>query len=146
MSLITPDRVLLDALDGLSEQELQYVTFRDQFLEDQDLVREVRGADLVAVVYDDMLTSGVAIYALSAGRPILASDTPFFRELRQLVGRDWVLLVEGDRLDGRQLKDALEHARQLRKSGQGIDLSPLDWSRIALQTLDFYSEVVGGRR
>ena len=105
------------------------------------IVSEIRAADLVVFPYSDVLNSGAAIFALSAGRPILASDNALFRELQHAVGPDWIQLIEGQ-LDGEQLSHALKAARALRERGASPDLSQFAWKLIGQQTMQFYNRIV----
>lgn len=141
MSLREPDTRLQAALADLPEGRRAEITFEDRFLPDEDLVAAIRGADLVVFPYGDVLNSGAALFALSAGRPILASDVALFRELQGQVGPDWVRLIKGD-LDGGQLAQALDAARALRTSGAIPNLSAFDWAAIGQQTAAFYKELL----
>lgn len=145
MSGASPDEKLLDLLANLPPERLAEVVYEDRFLEDAELVAAIRDTDLVVFPYSDVLNSGAAIFALSVGRPILASDNALFRELQGQVGPDWVRLIEGD-LDAAQLSAALEQARALNASGAAPDLSAFEWDRIAAQTVEFYDTVISGRR
>lgn len=145
MSRTEPDQALRDLLANLPPERLAEVVYEDRFLEDAELVAAIRDTDLVVFPYSDVLNSGAAIFALSVGRPILASDNALFRELQGQVGPDWVRLIEGD-LDAAQLSTALEQARALNASGAAPDLSAFEWDRIAAQTVEFYDTVISRRR
>lgn len=145
MSRTEPDETLGVLLANLPPERLAEVVYEDRFLEDAELVAAIRDTDLVVFPYSDVLNSGAAIFALSVGRPILASDNALFRELQGQVGPDWVRLIEGD-LDAAQLSAALEQARALNASGAAPDLSAFEWDRIAAQTVEFYDKVISRRR
>lgn len=138
-----PDLLLEQGLDALSPAEADEVRVSNRFLSDADLADAVRAADLAVFPYSDVLNSGAAIFALSVGRPILASDTALFRELQGLVGAQWVHLIDKDGLDSAQLAAALKTARALRATGATPDLSAFDWHHIAAGTLAFYRDVAG---
>lgn len=140
MSSRSVDTELLELLAQLPADRADEVHFDDRFLPEAELITEIRNTDLVVFPYSDVLNSGAAIFALSAGRPLLASDNALFRELQGQVGPDWIRLIEGE-LDGTQLRAALEAARRLRDSGARPDLSAFDWSRIARQTVAFYDSL-----
>jgi glycosyltransferase involved in cell wall biosynthesis len=145
MSLREPDKKLQSLLENLPDDRAQEIEFEDRFLTDKELVSHITETDLVVFPYSNVLNSGAAIFALSVGRPILASDNSLFRELRELVGPDWVLLINGE-LDGQQLSLALRHARTLRDNKSQPDLSALDWAGIAEATLDFYAGLIDVKR
>lgn len=140
MSHREPDTKLQDALNALPTERQGEVTFDDRFLSDEELVERLRQADLVVFPYSGVLNSGAAIFALSANTPLLASDNALFRELRDIVGADWVSLINNP-LDGPQLTQALHHARALRSHSETPNLTALDWPKIAQQTAAFYNEL-----
>lgn len=137
MSKVSPDETLLAELQNLSDIRSRYITFEDKFLDDDELVKQISSAELVVFPYSDVLNSGAAIFALSVGRPILASDTALFRELQQMIGNEWVMLIGGE-LSGSQLLNAVEKAKSLKESGMEPDFSHFEWDLIANQTVSFY--------
>ncbi|WP_424943470.1 glycosyltransferase [Aliiroseovarius crassostreae] len=140
MSGAEPDLELLMQLDRLPAARRGEISFEDRFLEEDELVCAIDEATLVVFPYTDVLNSGAAIFALSVGCPVLASDTALFRELQAQIGEGWVRLIDGA-LDGSQLAQGLAAAETLRKSGETPDLTPFDWSRIAALTVQFYRDV-----
>jgi beta-1,4-mannosyltransferase len=145
MSRAVPDEEFVELLASLPEHRRQDISYDDRFLSDESLARTIRGADVVAFPYRDVVSSGAAIYALSCGRPILTSDADPFRELRQLVGEQWVWPVAGE-LSGSDLEDALARGRELRRRGLQPDLSALDWTDIAHRTAEFFGSLRSPRR
>lgn len=143
MSRTIPDEKLREALSDLPAERAGEILFENRFVPDEELVSIIRAADLVVFPYADVLNSGAAIYALSAGRPLLASDNALFRELQGQAGPRWVTLIEGE-LGPEQLSAALEAARTLRRTGSEPDLSVFDWDDIAQQTVSFYEQLVTG--
>lgn len=141
MSKTEPDVTLKNMIDALPPERAKNVTLEDRFLSDEDLIAAIKRCDLVVFPYSDVLNSGAAIFALSVGRPILASDTALFRELQQQVGADWVWLIDGE-LDAQQLSDALNRARDHKERCKTPDLSAFDWDHIAEQTVTFYQHVI----
>ncbi|WP_051172699.1 glycosyltransferase [Microbacterium indicum] len=101
---------LLDAFAGVSGGELRIVgkpldpalesriassddprvSHRFAFVPDAELVAEVTAADLVVLPYRELHSSGIAIVALSLGRPILVPRTESTLALRDEVGSAWV--------------------------------------------------------
>jgi glycosyltransferase involved in cell wall biosynthesis len=59
------------------------VTWRDVYLDEADLSRLIRSADVVVLPYDstEQVTSGVLIEAVGAGVPVVATDFPHAVEL-----------------------------------------------------------------
>lgn len=141
MSEVNPDHRLLQCLGSLPTARKEEIIFDNRFLDDDELIEAIQDTDLVVFPYSDVLNSGAAIFALSVGRPILASDTPLFRELQGQVGQKWVRLIDGE-LDAPSLTNALKHARELNTMGERPDLTVLEWKAIAEQTLAFYHRVI----
>ncbi|MFG1422807.1 glycosyltransferase [Roseixanthobacter liquoris] len=99
------------------------------------------GASAVVVLpYRDLLNSGVAILALSLDRPVLLPSTPSSLELRNDIGREWVMTYEGE-LTPQLLSESLAWATQARPGSP--DLSAFDPDAVARRTLDFYLRVRG---
>lgn len=141
MSLTEPDTILQEKLRTLPPERAHEVVYEDGFLSDRALVAEIKACDLVVFPYTDVLNSGAAIYALSVGRPILASNTALFKELQSLVGENWVHLID-EELNASVLLAALKKAKSLKQSSSTPDLSKLDWKIIAQQTIEFYQQVL----
>ncbi|GAA0989902.1 GDP-mannose:glycolipid 4-beta-D-mannosyltransferase [Nocardioides aquaticus] len=139
-----PDVALQPILASLASDVRDRIEVRDVFLAEAALVDAVRRADLVVLPYDEVDNSGSALFALSVGRPILVSDVAPFRELRQLVGDEWVWIYEGA-LTAAVLEVSLERARSLRDSKAVPDLAALDWDTLGRATTDFYRRTVDRR-
>ena len=78
-----------------------------RFLTSGELAREIGQAQLVALPYSQMHNSGVALLALSLGRPVLVPDNEVNRLLRDEVGAAWVCRYDGE-LTGAAIERALE--------------------------------------
>ncbi|MBU3004334.1 hypothetical protein [Paraglaciecola arctica] len=141
MSSMSPDTLLLQKLEKLPCNRKSEVNFDNRFLSDEELIQSIQESEIIIFPYSDVLNSGAAIFALSVGRPILASDTPLFRELQQQVGSEWVQLINNE-LDAPQLSLAIKHAKTLKKSKASPDLSKFEWDLIAEQTIAFYQHVL----
>ena len=137
ISRTEPDNDLMGCLASLPSEYRENIFVEDMFLPDASLAQRVRQADLVVLPYTDVLNSGAAIYALSAGRPVLCTNSDLFRELQNLVGADWFHLFDPP-LTGAAFRDALVAARRLHEIGAAPDVSAFAWDRIARQTVDFY--------
>lgn len=136
-----PDHELLYLLESDSVKSRDDIVFENRFLSDIELVSALNNHDLVVFPYSEVLNSGAAIFALSSGRPILASDIPVFRELQAQVGEDWVYLIKGE-LDSNTLLEALKRAERLRNKESKPDLSELSWKGIAEETINAYRVVL----
>lgn len=62
----------------------------DEFVDDGDLAREVRAAELVVLPFSRITNSSTLLVALSLGRPVLAPTTPLITEVAAEVGPGWV--------------------------------------------------------
>jgi beta-1,4-mannosyltransferase len=143
MSLTEPDTRMAKRLLALPEEHRRDVIYESHFMPEADLIARIQSADLAVFPYSETLNSGAAILALSAGCPILASDNDLFRELRDLVGPDWVRLIDGE-LSGAQLAAELNDARALLARGATPDMSAFAWDRIGRETVDFYYKIAYG--
>ena len=114
------------------------------FLDDVEVSTLFAAADVVVASYlpQSVLNSGVAILALSLGRPVVLTDTPAARELRTLVGADWVHLCDGVPDEAIQL--ALRVAAERRTGAP--DLTALAWPELGRRTRQAYAEAVARRR
>lgn len=101
----------------------------------------VQSCRLVVVAQTSALNSGSLLYALSCGRPVLAADTPTFRELQQLVGERWLQLFAPP-LTAQRLGEALEAARRL-PPGAAPDLASVDWEVLGARAARMYADVAG---
>lgn len=144
LSSNSPDTRLTEILSKLPKERKEEVEFQNRFLDDHELVQAITDCDLVVFPYSDVLNSGAAIFALSVGRPILASNTALFRELQSLVGEDWVYLIDGE-LDKSTLLNGLNRAKALNTAKRKPDLSKFEWSTIAEQSTDFYQQLIAER-
>lgn len=141
MSKVSPDNILLDRISKLHESELENVDFEDRFLTEQELLEAINSSDLIVFPYSDVLNSGAAIYALSAGKPILASQNSLFRELQTLVGADFVMLIENE-LNDVVIENSLANSIKLKATNRSPDLSNFDWELIGEKTLSFYAKLL----
>jgi beta-1,4-mannosyltransferase len=97
------------------------------FLPDVEMVAEVGAAQLVALPYRELHNSGIALVALSLGRPVLVPRTPATELLAEQVGRDWVHLFDGP-LSSARLAEALE--RTSRAADRPPDLTGRGWRTV----------------
>ncbi|MGV8881641.1 MAG: glycosyltransferase [Rhodoglobus sp.] len=71
------------------------VTAEFGFIADAALAAEIGAAELVALPYHELHSSGVVLVALSLARPVLVRRTATTEALMREVGPDWVRLYDG---------------------------------------------------
>src|SRR3546814_7821815 len=92
----------------------------------------------------DVCSSDLSVaLALSFARPVAVPDIPVFREVRDIVGSDWLYLFRGE-LDAAGLERIIAWARTTPRAAEP-DLGELDWERIAERPMDFFHAVRGGK-
>ncbi len=154
--------ILFDALQGIPdrnlhvliagspknkeiENQLYLYCHRDErievflhFIPDYDVQIFMNAADIVVLPYSDILNSGVAILAMSFGKPVIAPDTGGIPELVDDNGG--VLFEPNDR---ESLVQAIRRALSLDHQAMGRHnqekISRLDWGTIASMTADVYA-------
>ena len=88
------------------------------------------------------LNSGVALLALSMGKPVVMVDTPVGRELQQLVGVEWLTLTSNSMSE---IVDAsVERAQH--HPPRAVDLSGLAWPGLGALTISAYEDAIAARR
>ncbi|KAA9159726.1 glycosyltransferase [Microbacterium lushaniae] len=70
------------------------VSARFGFIPDEALATEIGSAELVALPYQELHSSGVVLVALSLGRPVLVPRTPTTEALVREVGDEWVRVYD----------------------------------------------------
>jgi glycosyltransferase involved in cell wall biosynthesis len=106
------------------------------FVPDEVIQVFLSAADAVVLPYSRVFNSGSALLALSFARPVLLPDTPTFRELRAVVGEDWVHLFEGE-LAPEDLRAVLGVVPERGEPS----LAAFDWDLVAERTVDFYRRI-----
>jgi glycosyltransferase involved in cell wall biosynthesis len=111
-----------------------------EFVNQDDVQKYLRAADLVILPFTEILNSGSAILALSFDRPILAPAYGALAELREIVGPDWVRLYEGE-INAEVIKAAVQwaKARKIHPAARA-PIDALNWDRIAKQTIQVFSQ------
>ena len=107
------------------------------FVADHEMQTYLNAADLVALPYKDILNSGSALLGLSFGTPVLVPARGAMEDLQRYAGESWVRTFAGE-LDPQALAGALAWASAPRPP---LDLSELDWDRVALRTLRAFTAV-----
>lgn len=134
--------IVAGALGDDSGPMLEAASARDErvrlvlkHLDDSEIEQVISAADVVVLPYEAVTNSGSAILALSLDRPILVPDTPLFRELRAMVGADWVMCFTPPLTEG-TLRDASRWSERV--IGLSPRLDDLDWDGIAGRLAAWY--------
>lgn len=131
-----------DMLAGLAAADSR-ITLVNTFIPDDRLQEYLNAADVVILPFREVTNSGSLLLALSFDRPVAVPSIPVFREIRDIVGSDWIYLYEGD-LTEATLRDVVLWCRSGRRSGSP-PMESLSWPAIAGQTVDFYRRLLGCR-
>ena len=107
-------------------------------VEDMALLHAV--ADVIILPYSlgTSLHSGAAIMGVSMNRPVVVPNTRAMRELRDLVGSEWVYVFDGDIESA--LRIAFRAAGEARE--ESANLISLEWNRIGRETIEAYRSIV----
>jgi glycosyltransferase involved in cell wall biosynthesis len=133
---------LVQLADDLKVSDM--VEFDDSYQSEESLYRTVTEADVIVLPYDndEQVCSGVLTEAITAGRPVVATNFPHAREL---LGSGAGILVAHDDIDGmtaaiRQLltddfayRRAVEEARSVAQR--------LSWSAIARRHIEYFDRL-----
>ena len=131
------DAELRDMLQVRAEMDSR-IQLRLEHLPNDTLATAVSAASVVVLPYRNVLNSGSAILALSLGRRVLLPATPTFRELRDEVGSDWVMLFTGNTITSGDLESSIG----LEPTGEP-NLQSYDWRHVASDTeIGYWSAVV----
>lgn len=110
------------------------------FVPDDDLQLYLNAADVIALPYQEIFTSGSVLLAISFGRAVIAPRRGCIGETLDQAG---AILYEGDDMKG--LPDALRRALTSDLVAMGAHnrarADDFDWVRIAASTLDVYRSV-----
>src|SRR3546814_17097186 len=125
----------LRALGGEDER----IRFSFDFIPDDALQLYLSAADLVVIPFRKATNSGSVALALSFARPVAVPAIPVFREVRDIVGSDWLYLFRGE-LDAHGLARIIAWARTNPRAAEP-DLGEMDLERIAACKQEFFSAV-----
>lgn len=109
-------------------------------LEDAEMCREVLSSEAVLVPYARVENSGVALLALSLGRPVIATDSPSMRALQAEVGLQWVQLLSEPTAE--EIIGAVKRLRGFQRTSEP-DLSARSWRAAGVAHLRAYREALG---
>lgn len=102
---------------------------RENLLTDEEIELAVDESDAIILPYTKIVNSGVALYALSRNRPILAPRMGSLEELQNDVGTRWVHLFEGE-ISAHSLENFISELKAAPPSKEP-PLSIYAWSKIA---------------
>ncbi|WP_382307710.1 hypothetical protein [Herbiconiux sp. UC225_62] len=107
-----------------------------RLLEYRELITLVSGTQLVVLPYKKMYNSGVALLALTLGRPILVPWSLTMQELSDEVGAGWVITYKGE-LKPEDITSAIDNLGA--NSGTSTpDLSNRQWGAVGSAYSDLY--------
>lgn len=133
---------LADELRSLAGDDPR-IDLQFEFLDDDDMVRLVREAELVVLPYPEMHNSGTVLAALSLDRPVLVCDNEANRLLADEVGPGWVLRYRED-LSATDIAAALDEVRVPGRTRP--NLNRRDWAESGRRHARAYRYAVGSTR
>jgi beta-1,4-mannosyltransferase len=101
-------------------------------------------ADVVVLPYHvrSALNSGVAVLALSFGRPVVVSDSAANRDLQRVAGGEWVYLCDGTPQDALRTAELAASADRPDRP----DLFELSWRHLGDLTVAAYDAAIRARK
>ncbi|GGM42602.1 glycosyltransferase [Microbacterium saperdae] len=111
--------------------DVQGLSLEFGYLDDDDLLACIAQSSAAILPYRHMYNSGVALLALSAGRPILVPDSPANAALASEIGTSWVRILPTSASDEEWAREAsAAAAHDIASSGAVPDLSRRQWDDI----------------
>lgn len=120
------------------------VDFRPVYVDDAHVDAHFAAADVVALPYRDITQSGVVFQAMTAGRPVVATDSGALGHTVREAGCGLVVPVDDEPALAAALADLLAdpgRARALGEAGREAAATTFSWERCARDTLAVYQEV-----
>ncbi len=119
------------------------VTLMEGFQPDERLAALVRESAAVVLPYPEMYNSGVALLSLTLGVPVVVTDSPTMRDLREEVGESWVRLLpqRWRPPDWEQLAAWLDEEREGRPA-----MPDRDWSVVGARYAELYRQLMSASR
>lgn len=136
--------LVTDELDRLGLRDA--VDFRPVFVDDAHVDAYFAACDVVALPYRDITQSGVVFQAMTAGRPVVATDTGGLGHTVREAGCGLVVPVDDEAALAGALAELLsdpDRARELGERGREAAATTFSWERCARDTWAVYEEVVG---
>lgn len=116
------------------------VSFRNEFVTDDELAREIRRSELVVLPFRHITNSSTLLVALSLDRPVLAPELALIAEVGEEVGPGWVSTYRGA-LTAADLVGAVEATRAAAGRPRP-DLSTRSWSVVGEEHAAAFEEAV----
>ena len=116
------------------------ITIEAKFIPDDRLQYFINAADVLVLPFSKATNSGSVALAMSFSRPTAVPDIPVFREVQEIVGREWLYLFKGE-LNPTEIAKILDWAASTTRPSQP-NLDPLSWEAAAKNTLRFYEKIV----
>ncbi|MFC7404632.1 glycosyl transferase [Georgenia alba] len=133
------DQGIADTVRSAAARDAR-ITHRLEFVDDDDLVREVSESELVVLAYTVFHNSGAALLALSLDRPVLLPRSGSSEALAAEAGPGWVHLFDPP-LTVNDVRRALESSRAPGRS-ERPDLRSRDWDHVGRLHRDAYRAVL----
>jgi beta-1,4-mannosyltransferase len=111
-----------------------------EFQTDAQLVQKITSSEIVVIPYGRVYNSAAALTALALARPIITTDSPTMRELRDEVGPEWVHCLK-DGLSGESLLNAVNEVRRYERHGDP-HLQNRDWHTVGAQYAELYNQLI----
>lgn len=120
------------------------ITTTLKFIPNEDVQVYMRGADVVALPYEDIMTSGSVLLSMSFGRPVV---TPAIGCIPEVLAANGGFLYEQDEPSGFEsaLRSAIETSRdELAEMGEANYeyAQEFTWDAVGSSTVELYREVV----
>ena len=119
------------------------VIFRMHYIPDDEIEYYFAASDVVVLPYENILTSGAAVTALSFGKPVIA---PEMGCLPEILDRDFSILY--DPKDPEGLSNALKKAKELdlivAKRQAQKKAEELGWEGISIKTAKAFEKLISG--
>lgn len=120
------------------------ISLQFRYVPDDELETYLSASDLIAMTHKKLNNSGVAIMALSSGRPVLAPALGGMLDLESEVGRPWVILYRGE-IARETLSMAYDTVSGLSNTAHP-DLSKFDPRKIAFELEHVYRRSLSNKQ
>jgi len=134
-----PDAAYEAAIRSAIASEGDRITLHAGFVPDEKIQIYMRACDMVTAPYLDTLTSGTAMLAISFGRPVVAPDRGF---LKDLVSEECGILYEPSYEDGLELAMSRAMTASFEESRIMARARAYDWKNAAATVLESLSGTV----
>jgi len=138
-----------EKLEDLAREASGTVELIPRSLSSEELLRAIGLSEFVILPYTSVYNSGAALLALSAGRPLIVTESPSMRELQCEVGNEWVVTLP-EAWDWTHVLSAVRALRaDASKRGELPDMHLRNWVGLGAQhailyeSLDFRRNAVG---